>query len=271
MTSSYAPQPPHTAAPAAPPRRRGALPWVLVAVLTVVAVALGVLLATRSGGSSTASQGFASPEEAIETSTQQVADGDAAGALTAWAGDAQAEGLDLESTLERLQAFAPYDTTSLPSQDAFFVELAKTARAGTAAEQYRRLTLSLLLPEEVDLDTTTALDRGDVSSQDIADALDSARLAGLRAESVDRVEGPDGAADRFAEMAALVGADEAREYVVLYEWDGETYLGGASVLRYGDEWSISGLVAPLANVGPGSLEQMTTEDYEGLVEELSGS
>ena len=274
MTSSYPPQPPqplHPTAPPATPRRSCALPWVLVAVLTVVAVILGALLATRAGGTGAASQRFATPEEAIEFSTEQVADGDAAAALTAWAGDTQAENLDLVGTLERLRAFLPSDTTSLPSDDAFFVELAKTTRTGTAADQYRRLTLSLLLPEEVDLDTTTILEPGDVSAQDIADALDSSRLASLRAERIDRADGPENAADHFAEMAALVGADEAREYVVLYEWEGETYLGGVSVLRYGDEWSIAGLTATLAGTPFGTLEPTTTDDYEDLVAELTES
>lgn len=274
MTSSSAAygqpaQVPGPPAPPAGPRRVGALPWVLVAVLAVVAVVLGVLLAVGSGGAGDSEQrGFATPEEAVETSTERIAEGDAAGALTAWATDAQAENLDLVGTLERLRAFTPADTSSLPSDDELFVELAKTTRAGAAAEQYRRMTISLLLPD-VDLDSTTPLEKGDVSAQDIVDELDSARLAGLTAQRIDQVKGPGKLDENLAEAAKLVGADERREYVVLYELDGETYLGGVGVLRYGDDWQIDRLQSDFAGTAYGALEAITSEEYDDLVADFS--
>lgn len=274
MTSSSAAygqpaQVPGTPAPPAGPRRGSALPWVLVAVLAVVAVVLGVLLGVRSGGAGDSEQqGFATPEEAVEFSTEQIAEGDAAGALTAWATDAQAENLDLVDTLERLRAFTPADTSSLPSDDELFVGLAKTTRAGAAAEQYRRMTISLLLPD-VDLDSTTPLEKGDFSAQDIVDGLDSARLAGLTTQRIDQVKGPGKLDENLAEAAKLVGADESREYVVLYELDGETYLGGVGVLRYGDDWQIDSLQSSFAGTAYGSLQAITSEEYDDLVADFS--
>lgn len=189
MTFSPAPHAPVPPAPGAPAPRRSPLPWILVAVLAVVALVLGVLLVVGGGGSDDSEQqGFATPEEAIEFSTEKIADGDAAAALTAWAGDAQAENLDLVGTLERFRALSPVDTSSVPSDDEFFVELGRTTRAGTAADQYRRMAFSLLLPE-VRYDTTTRLDGGDLSAQDVADGLDSERLSSLKAQQVDLVVG----------------------------------------------------------------------------------
>lgn len=270
MTSFAAPPVPGPAPQGGRTRRRHLLPWVLVAVLAVVALVLGVLLVAGSGGSGDSEQrGFATPEEAITFSTEHLADGDAAGALTAWAGDAQAENLDLVGTLERLQALSPADTTSVPSDDVFFADLARTIRAGTAADQYRRLAFSLLLPD-LSVDSTTPLGTGDVSAQDVADGLDSARLAGLSPQRVDRVVGPEKYDKNLAQAASLVGADERREYVVLYEWDGTTYLGGVGVLRYGDDWQIDSLVASLAGTADGSLEPTTAADYDDLVAGFSG-
>lgn len=266
-----APHAPVPAPPHAPSRRGSVLPWVLVAVLAVVAVVLGILLAVGTGDSGESeSQGFTSPEEAIEFSTEQIAGGDAEAALTAWAGDAQAENLDLVGTLERLQALSPADTSSVPSDDDFFVGLAQATRAGTAAEQYRRLAFSLLLPD-VRPDTTTPLEGGDVTAQDIADGLDSARLAGLTPQRIDQVEGPEQLDENLAQAASLVGADERREYVVLYEWDGETYLGGVGVLRYGDDWQIDSLASAFAGTANGSLEPATAAEYDDLVAGFSGS
>lgn len=241
-------------------------------MLAVAALVLGVLLAVGGGGgtSDSSSQGFATPEEAIEFSTERIADGDAAAALTAWAGDAQAENLDLVGTLERLRALSPADTSSVPSDDELFVELGQSIRAGTAAEQYRRMAFSLLLPE-VRTDTTTVLDGRDVTAQDIADGLDSARLAGLKVQQVDRVEGPERFDELLAQAATLVGADEKREYVVLYQWDGQTYLGGAGVLRYGDEWQIETLTSMLAGTADGTLEPTTADEYDDLVAGFAGS
>lgn len=271
MTSFAAPPPPGPVAQSGPTPRRKPLPWVLVAVLAVVALVLGVLLVVGSGGSGDSEQrGFATPEEAIEFSTEQLAAGDAAAALTAWAGDRQAENLDLVGTLERLRAVSPGDTTSVPSDDELFVGLAQTIRAGTAADQYRRLVFSLLLPD-VSPDTTTPLGTGDVSAQDVADGLDSARLAGLSPQRIDRVVGPAKYDENLAQAASLVGADERREYVVLYEWDGGTYLGGVGVLRYGDDWQIETLSATLAGTPNGSLEPTTADDYDDLVGRFSAS
>lgn len=247
------------------------MPWILVAVLAVVALVLGVMLVVGGGGSGDSEQqGFATPEEAIEFSTEKIADGDAAAALTAWAGDAQAENLDLVGTLERFRALTPADTSSVPSDDEFFVDLAKTTRAGTAADQYRRMAFSLLLPE-VRYDTTTRLDGGDLTAQDVADGLDSERLSSLKAQQVDLVVGPEQYDETLAQAAALVGADERREYVVLYEWDGDTYLGGVGVLRYGDDWQIDTLAASLANTPNGALEPTTADEYDDVVAGFPGS
>jgi len=269
--TSPSPVPPHAfSAPTAPPAaaRRRPLPWILVAVLAVVAVVLGTLLLTRGGAGDVEQSGYATPEETIEVFTERLADGDVDGALSTWAGEKQAANLDLVGTLERLRAFTPFDSTILPSGDPAFVELAGTIRAGVAADQLRRLTLSVLLPE-IDLTVTTPLDDGDVTAQGIADALDHARLASLRVERVDAVEGPEPHVESLERLAELVGADERREYVVLYECDGETYLGGVGVLRYGDEWSIDTLSAVLAGTPVAVLEPTTVEEYEALLADLA--
>lgn len=270
MTSSPSPYAPGPVAPVTPARRGSALPWVLVAVLAVLALVLGVLLAVGGGSDSSEQQGLATPEEAIEFSTAKIAEGDAAAALSAWAGDAQAENLDLVGSLERVQVVSPGDASSLPSGDELFVGLGQTVRAGAAADQYRRMAFSLLLPE-VSTDSTTVLGDGDVTAQDVADGLDSERLAGLQAQRIDLVEGPAQYEEMLQEMATLVGADERREYVVLYEWDGETYLGGVSVLRYGDDWQIETLGSTMAGTANGALEPTTADEYDDLLADLSDS
>lgn len=246
-------------------RRRGAaLPWVLVAVLTVVALVLGGLLVLQAvgGGDDDEGRGFASPEEAIEFSTDSIADGDAAAAISAWRPEEQARGNDLVATLERLQAFTPYNASILPGDDELFAGLGAAGRAGGAAEQYRRLTYSLLVPDLSPDSVTPLTDDGAPSAEEIRDDLDSSRLEGLRAERIEQLEGSERLTESYDEAARLVGADERREYLVLYEWDGETYLGAVGVLRYDDEWSIDALGSPIVNVSVGILEPASEDDFD---------
>lgn len=266
-------QPPATygTPPSSPPgpvpsgRRRGAvLPWILVAVLTVVALVLGVLLVLQAVGGDDAAEGrgFASPEEAIEFSTESLADGDADAALSAWSSGEQARGSDFVGSLEYLQAYAPYNPSILPGDDELFAGLGVAARNGGAADQYRRLTYSLLVPD-LSQDQVTPLSDDDApSAEELRDDLDSSRLAGLRAERIERLEGPERLTENYDRAARLVGADERREYLVLYEWEGDTYLGAVGVLRYDDEWSIDALSAPIANVSVGSLEPASEDDFD---------
>ncbi|WP_447644011.1 hypothetical protein [Nocardioides zeae] len=250
--------------PVPPGRRRGAaLPWVLVAVLTVVALVLGGLLVLQAvGGGDDEGRGFASPEEAIEFSTESIADGDAGAALSAWSSEAQARGSDFVESLEYFAAYAPYNPSILPGDDELFAGLGSAARTGGAADQVRRLAYSLLVPD-LSQDQTTPLSDDDAPSADeLRDDLDSSRLDGLRAERIERIEGPERLTETYERAARLVGADERREYLVLYEWEGETYVGAVGVLRYDDEWSIDALSSPIVNLSPGTLEPASEDDFD---------
>ncbi|WZH51751.1 MAG: hypothetical protein PIR53_17250 [Nocardioides alkalitolerans] len=264
-------QPPATyGTPPSPPpgpvpsgRRRGAaLPWVLVAVLTVVALLLGALLVLQTvGGDDEEGRGFASPEEAIEFSTESLADGDAEAALSAWSAGEQARGSDFVGSLEYLEAYAPYNPNILPGDDDFFAGLGVVAREGGAADQIRRLTYSLLVPD-LSQDQVTPLSDDAPSAQELRDDLDSGRLAGLTAQRIERLEGPERLAENYERAAELVGADERREYLVLYAWEGETYLGAVGVLRYDDEWSIDAFSAPIANVSVGVVTPASEDEFD---------
>lgn len=259
------PPAPYGTPPSPPPGRRrgGSLPWILVALLTVVALVLGVLLVLQTvGGDDAGGRGFASPEEAIEFSTESLADGDAEAALSAWSAGEQARGSDFVGSLEYLEAYAPYDPNILPGDDDFFAGLGGVAREGGAADQIRRLTYSLLVPD-LSQDQVTPLSDDDApSAQELRDDLDSGRLAGLTAQRIERLEGPERLTETYDRAAELVGADERREYLVLYEWEGETYLGAVGALRYDDEWSIDALSAPIANVSVGTLEPASEAEFD---------
>lgn len=264
------PPAPYGTPPSPPPgsvpsgrRRGGSLPWILVALLTVVALVLGVLLVLQTvGGDDAEGRGFASPEEAIEFSTESLADGDAEAALSAWSAGEQARGSDFVGSLEYLEAYAPYNPNILPGDDDFFAGLGVVAREGGAADQIRRLTYSLLVPD-LSQDQVTPLSDDDApSAEELRDDLDSGRLAGLTAQRIERLEGPERLTETYDRAAELVGADERREYLVLYEWEGETYLGAVGVLRYDDEWSIDAFSAPIANVSVGIVTPASEDDFD---------
>lgn len=256
-------------APGAQERRtsRATLPWILVAVLAVLALVLGGLLLLRPTGADARQQGFATPEEAIEAFTQGISRGDVAEAASMWAGDNQAANLDLVALLERMGLYNPNDTSALPSDDPFFVQLGEISRAGLVSVQIYRFVVSLLLPD-LEPFQTVPLGGDGPTAQGIADALDSGRLAGLRVERIDRVPDSEPFVASMQAQAEIVGADERREYVVLYEWEGAYYGGGVSVLRYGQEWQIDTLASTMAGSASGGLEPSSIGEHEDLMADL---
>lgn len=175
MTDSSSPAPNPLASGTVPPHprpRQSPLAWILVVVLATIAAVLATFLIVRSGDSGQQAQGFDTPERAIEFSTQQVAAGDAEGAMSAWSFASQAQNQSLESMIDRLATFMPADPVHGPSGDVYFEQLAEAGLAGGAARNYFSMATSLLLPE-VEPDVMLMMDSSELSAQEINSRLNS--------------------------------------------------------------------------------------------------
>ena len=90
------------------------------------------------------------------------------------------------------------------------------------------------------------------------DQLDTFRI--LRMDPYTPLEywGDRGEQDPYSELAAISGADDWEEYLVLYEYDGQTYQGGMTFLCYEDRWYIQYLYRERATP---FLQKMSESEY----------
>jgi len=100
--------------------------------------------------------------------------------------------------------------------------------------------------------------------------VDPARLAGIEVLDA-RFPNPDlEASERYLEnaaaLAATYSADELTERLVLFYFEGRTYVLGFTLLRYGDTWLVSSQSSPIGGTSTfGTATPMTVEEYGSLV------
>ncbi len=283
------PVPPWGAPPPPPsPARQSVLPWAVAAVAGVVALACaGGLIVTLAvdGDPAPASaadgaelpagprveRGFRTPEAAVTYVAERVSEGDLGGALEAFAVESLVADYSFEADVERVEVVSP--VSWLPADSPGYRALDVELRRGEVAWQLRSLVRVVAAPE-LDFDMTIELD-DETSASDIAAALAVDGLAGfavVRADVLEPTMRPGADPDRnpFEAAAEAFGADELKEVAVLYETSEGLAVGGAEVLRYGDEWYVRSLSSALIGTSPGELTPTSLPAYEGLVASING-
>lgn len=258
-------------------KRSSATPWVIAVVAVLIAVG-GVVWGLRS--STTGEDGAtglqtvvvestsASADEAVRTVAARLAAGEVDGAFESFAVTRLAQNWDQVAYLERLRAASPQDPPN--PRDPFFEESFTLYRLGQIAGQLRYLALSLTVPEELAdvLDYRTLPLNDDLTAQQVVDGMMVGNLEGL---TVDRVEPvaltqSERYQESMAPLRQIYGADELLEYGVLYSYQGQTWMGGATALRYGDRWLLLSLQSPMINQSSsGALTRATAEEFEAAV------
>lgn len=278
MTTAASAPPPAPPAPSAAASRRATLPWVITAVAVVVAVACaGALVRTRADGDrSDAPTGprvertFATPEEAVGYFADRVAAGDLGAALEAFALAPAVDGYSFEAEGEYVGAMTP--ATWLPASSEGYRAVDADLRRGDAASQVRSFVRAIAAPDLEDGVTIVLDDRE--TAADIAAALAPERLSGLEVVSVDPLQAPlrEGAdRDPFVARAAVYGADELAEVAILYETSEGLAHSGATLLRYGDRWSLWSLSSALVGAMRGELVPTSEPEYADLVARFGAS
>lgn len=271
------PQPPSAPPTPRPAERRAALPWVIAAAAVVVALACaGALVLTRADGSGGSSltdagrggeRGFPTPEAAVEYFAERVSAGDLGGALEVFTVESAVEGYSFEAESERIDVVMP--VSWLPSSSAGYEALNVELRRGEVASQVRFLVRNALAP---DLDFYASIELDDeTTASDIVDALAPDGLAGFGVARVEVLEPAlRGDHDPFQEVAESFGAEELREVAVLYETPNGRAVGGAEVMRYGDDWYLRSLTSALIGTSLGELTPASEAEYEELVAGVNG-
>jgi hypothetical protein len=244
---------------------------VAVAVLILSLLSLGAVAATEvaaeSDGEATSSaaQGFPTPEEAVREYLAGVAEADFDRVLGATAVDEMADGFRFDLATDRLKAFVPYSMMA-PAEYPFYADMNRVMQANRVMFHVRNLTYSLL--SDVDLDTVTT--PADLTwAHDFTETVDPARLRALTVVDV-RVADPDRLESTQMQVAQALrartaGVDELTERVALVSFDHDLYWVGFTLGRYGDGWKVQEQVAILAGSDSSGIANPTTvEDCDEL-------
>jgi hypothetical protein len=159
-------------------------------------------------------------------------------------------------------------TALAPTDYPLYVELNKIQLSEDILSGVKFFAYSLLTSEEVYKGRTIPIDT-ERASQFVIDA-NPERLAEIK---IQRIELPDKAqmnSARYIESAArrasVYGADDSTERVVLFEFEGNYYYVGFTLLRYGENWKINWQVSQLANTSSlGAAQETTIDEFEAMV------
>jgi hypothetical protein len=99
-----------------------------------------------------------------------------------------------------------------------------------------------------------------------ADAVDPSRLSGLEvlaiADPANQLANAERASEAAAAQARTLGADDVVERVALIGLDGESYLLGFSLGRFGDEWKVLAQNSALAGTPAiGTASPISVEEF----------
>jgi hypothetical protein len=155
-------------------------------------------------------------------------------------------------------------STWLPVSSEGYRTIDEGLRRGEVAGQLLVLVRGVLAPDR-DFTATTVLG-DDLTAADLERELAPEPLADLSVLRVDELNRPgDRFSEAFERQADVYGADELREVGVLYGTANGPVMGGATLLRYGDDWYVWNLTSSLLGTAIGGLEPTSALDYQDAV------
>ena len=210
---------------------------------------------------------FDNPEDAIAFYLQAVTQGDTAQIIQVCAIDEMSENFSFDLYIDWIQ----YLTISspAPSDYPFYAEMNKAQFTWEALRQVQYLAYRLLATENGTTEGLTVPMQMEGATQ-FLEELNPERLAQLQVIEIG-VPYPDmmnteRIQENFGKRAQIYGADELTERVVLLSFEGDYYYMGFTLLRYGENWKISGANSPLGNTSAmGTPQEITEEEFEEII------
>jgi hypothetical protein len=237
-------------------------------------VCVGLLAAVGLGANATvAAQSeirnalFKTPEETITLYMQGVAQRNISKIMQACAIDEMSKKFRFDLSIARIQALNPFQSEA-PSEYPFYAEMNKAQLSAQMLSQVRIFTYSLLSSE--DMTKGTIIMKDEERATKFAKDVDPARLAKLEVKKMAMPYPKTMQRPKYVEsvtkLAQVYGADEYTERVALLQFEGNNYLVGFSLLRYGNNWKIMQAGSPLANMPlTGATGKITESDFENMI------
>ena len=234
------------------------------------------LLGEMTGeGKGSADVGYSSPEELIQEFGKAIAANDMDRALSMFALDHMSDSFDLKQYVEYTRAWIPQANLSFPSEEMIFRDANREYLRGICARQIALMCFSLQADEEyLQMSPVIADEETDPDGifSGLEDAADLEYLSSFRVLRVDYAlpdyQGASAASmESIEKQAEIYGAEDLTEYAVLYEYDGDTYVGGVGVIRYDGRYYINYLAGNYLGLSSfGFLTQADEDEYLDIVE-----
>lgn len=230
--------------------------WVFGIISVVLAVMLTLSMLgvfNAADDSSFVSKNFSTPEDAIEYFVDCIKEADIKGALKACAIDEIAQGYDYENFALRIRLMMPIVQTLLPSEYDMYV----TYNQYITAQQITMQTIHFMngfdFPEEYyDLIEGESIQKPDRDMiKQVIKALEP-DLSGLEIIEIEKhsMHGLSINKENQKMRAKIYSADDVQSRTVLYEYDGEYYIGGFKLIENDGKWLIMGINDDLSNGSP---------------------
>ncbi len=254
--------------------------FVLVAVpisLPLLSWSLTACSTNKTVGARFVAEKATTPEDAINRFVVALAEGDGEKVLRSFAIQSYADGYRFEANADRTQALNPARDMR-PSNSPMFRSFNEVARASESADQVTVLVYSMISSMAKDperLTSTQSLEGAGGLAKDFVASLDLTKLKPLTVKKIAQVAAPGTVqADRiksiWASRSKIAGADETREYLVLYELGSQTFTGGVTALRYGKAWSIYSLNSALGGTsGDGLTVASSSAEFDAAVADVN--
>ena len=146
-------------------------------------------------------------------------------------------------------------------------DLNEANHIGSFASQIKALTYSFFITDGIDGKPVTPADRAYAQAEKAVDLKSLSNMILLRIDppAKSNLESEKNV-ENFNKMAELYGAEEMTERIVLYELDGQTFMGGFGLYRYASGWKICRFYSNLAGLPlTGAAVKTTAQQYEEML------
>lgn len=245
----------------------------LLSLVTGLALLIAAVLSvTVAGAAAPADQSgavtFSTPEAAIQTFFDGIAAGDFNKILQACAITEVSQNFQFDREIDRLRAFIPLQEYA-PTTHPLYVEINQAMIVSRIASQVKLLTYSLLAGTDLDYSRVTVMEIDAAVS--FMNAVDPARLATLEVRAIGLPNKAIMDTARYHENAVkaanVYSADDSTERVALFSFEGDFYMLGFTLLRYGESWKIISVSSPIGNTTALGLPvKMTAAEFAAMTQ-----
>lgn len=192
--------------------------------------------------------GFESSEELMNYFTEQIRQGNFENASAVFAIELMSKNYDLEKQIEYMRIWYTTFTMPYPSEDASYVQANRIFLKAQVMRQIANMCFSLNADEEYLQQTIVTIESGEgeaIAESFLLHNLDSFKMIKMNYALPDSQDSEKHRAN-IKKRNEIYGADDFSEYVVYYEWNSQQYIGGITLIKYGDLWYLYALQSNLA-------------------------